>query len=89
MTAPLTRCRRVNDTGIGVAGRPGEHLRDIRFYQDGGSIQLWVEVRAPKDSASETVEVLQYLSPPEAMAISKTLERLAIQAFKDSAEEEL
>lgn len=81
MTEPK-RTRLINDRGIGYKGIGTERIRDIRIFDEGNSVQVWVEI-APLNS-SETYEALQYLSPQEAMAFAKALERCAIQALKES-----
>lgn len=56
-----------------------EKLRQIRAYVESSSVQFWVEL-------SDGTEVLQYLTPIDAMALSKALDRLAIEALRAGAE---
>lgn len=71
--------RVVNDHGIGLAGADRNHMQDLRVYAEGGSVQVWVEVRAGAPS-----EVMQYLTPQEAMAFAKAFERAAIEALRQA-----
>lgn len=80
MTDQQKRTRAVNDIGLGMAGIGNERLRDFRVYEESGSVQVWVEV-----AASPPAELLQYLTPEEAMAFSKAFERCAIAALKNRA----
>lgn len=73
----MNRTREINDIGIGLAGAEGECLKDIRVYPESGAVHIWVEL-------SDGREVLQYLSPLEAMAFAKAFERCAVQALKDA-----
>ncbi len=71
------RLRQINEIGIGMAGVPNERMVDLRVYAEGATVQIWVE--------TGTLEVMQYLTPSEAMSFAKAFERCAIQALKDSA----
>lgn len=70
---------KVNTTGIRMTGAPNENLRQIRAYVESSSVQFWVEL-------SDGTEVFQYLSPIDAMALSKALDRLAVEALRAGAE---
>lgn len=78
------RTRQINDRGIGYAGIDKELIRDIRVYDEGDRVQVWVEVMA-RGSSGETTEAMQYLTAQEAMAFAKAFERCAIQALKEAA----
>ena len=69
----------VNTTGIRLTGAPGDHIRQFRVYIENGTVQFWVEL-------SDGKEFFQYLSPVEAMALSKALDRLAVEALRAGAE---
>jgi hypothetical protein len=71
--------RVVNDIGCGLLA-PGaaDHVRGLRVFEEGGSVQVWVET----DSAGIN-DVLQYLTPAEAMVFAKAFERCAIAALKN------
>lgn len=85
MTTETTkRTRQINERGIGYAGIDKELIRDIRVYDEGGSVQIWIEMMA-RGSSGETMEALQYFTAEEAMAFAKAFERCAIQALKESA----
>lgn len=77
------RTRDINDRGIGFAGIDKELIRDIRVYDEGGRVQVWVEVMIGKEN--ETREAMQYMTAEEAMAFAKAFERCAIQALRDAA----
>lgn len=70
---------KVNTTGISLTGAPGDHIRQFRVYVESGTVQFWVEL-------SDGKEVFQYLTPVEAMALSKALDRLAVEALRAGAE---
>lgn len=70
----------INDTGIKMIGAPNEKLREIRVYVENTQVQFWVETK-------DGVEVMQYMSASEAMALSKALDRLAIESLRASANE--
>lgn len=75
--------RVINDIGIGFKGDEKDLIRDIRIYEESGSVQFWVEV---KDRRSEnTMEALQYLSAQQAMDFANALKRCAIRALENSA----
>ena len=59
--------RRINDIGIGLAGRAGDHIADIRIYPEGTSVQLWVDV--------DGRELMQYLTPQHARQFAAALLR--------------
>ena len=80
MTETQKRTRTVNDIGLGMAGMPREKMVDFRVYEESGSIQVWCEIAPGSPS-----EILQYLTPEEAMAFSKAFERCAIAALKNRA----
>jgi hypothetical protein len=85
----MKRTRVVNGLGIGYAGLEGERVRDIRIYNEGGAVQFWVEVAGfglMNNEAEIAYEAMQYLTPEEAMAVAKALERCAIQALRETAE---
>ena len=69
----------VNSTGIRMTGAPNEKLHQIRAYVEHSNVQFWVEL-------SDGTEVFQYLTPVEAMALSKALDRLAVEALRAGAE---
>ena len=71
--------QKVNGTGIKLIGAPNEKIREIRAYTENGSVQFWVE---PKDGT----DLLAYLTPVEAMTLAKALDRLAVEALRDTAE---
>lgn len=75
----VSRIRPINEIGLGLSDN--SKMKDVRFYVENGSVLLWVEIAINQEG--ETREVLQYLTPAEAMAFSKAFERCAIQAFKD------
>ena len=72
------RTRAINDIGIGFAGSPGEYIRDIRIYDEIGIVRISVEMAEQ--------EFVQCLSPLEAMAFAKALERCAAAALKSLVE---
>lgn len=69
----------INDTGICMTGAPDEKLRRIRAFVESNSVQFWVELH-------DGTEVFQYLSPTDAMALSKALDRLAVESLRAGAE---
>ena len=71
--------QKVNGTGIQLIGAPGEHIKALRTYVESGSVQFWVAL-------SDGKEVFQYLTPTEAMVLSKALDRLAVEALRAGAE---
>lgn len=83
-TVTTKRTRQINDRGIGYAGIDKELIRDIKIYDEGGRVQVWVEMML-RGSSGETMEAMQYLTAEEAMAFAKALERCAIQALKEVA----
>jgi len=75
--------RVLNEIGIGLAAANStEFVRDIRVYEEGGSVQIWFEIELPRTGNRE---FLQYLTPTQAMAFAKAFERCAIEALKKSA----
>lgn len=62
--------------GIGLKGDDTDRMKDISVFADGKRVSIWVE--------ADKFEVVQYLTPQEAMAFSKAFERAAIQALKNS-----
>lgn len=66
----------VNDICLRMFGRGGERMKDFRVYEEGGSVLVCVECEATRD-------LLQYLSPEDAMAFAKAFERCAIAALKN------
>lgn len=70
--------RVINDNGIGMIGAENDRVKDIRIYEENGTIQVWVEI--------EQQTALQYLSPDQAMQFSVVLERLAQIALRKSAD---
>lgn len=78
-----TRLQPINIIGLILTAAPGEKIQAIRVYEEGGSVQFWVQAAwGEKDST----EVMQYLTPQEAMSFAKAFERCAIEALKNSAE---
>lgn len=71
--------RVVNDIGCGLLA-PGaaDHVRDLRVFEESGSVQVWVET-----DGGGINEIFQYLTPVEAMAFAKAFERCAIVALKN------
>lgn len=69
----------VNTTGIRLTGAPNDHIREFRVYVESDAVQFWVEMRNGPD-------VFQYLTPVEAMALSKALDRLAVEALRAGVE---
>lgn len=65
----------INDTGIMMIGAPNEKIKQFRAYVEGSSVQFWVELKGGP-------EVMQYLSANDAMALSRALDRLAIEALR-------
>jgi hypothetical protein len=76
----LNKTRVVNEIGLGLQGDEGERMKGIRVFESEGAVEVWVEVEA----AGESREVLQYLSPIEAMKFSQAFERCAIAALKNT-----
>ena len=74
----MSRLRFVNDTGLGLLGAEKEKVKDLRVYEENGSIQIWIE--------TADIEVMQYLTPQEAMTFALAFERLAMIALKKRAE---
>jgi hypothetical protein len=74
------RVRTVNDIGAGLAGGANERLVDIRVYEESGSVRVEVET-----DASGINEVMQYLSPIEAMKFAQAFKRCAIAALEHTA----
>ena len=74
----MSRLRFVNDTGLGLLGTEKEKVKDLRVYEENGSIQIWIE--------TADIEVMQYLTPQEAMTFALAFERLATIALKKRAE---
>ena len=58
-------------------------LPELKCYVEGGSVLFWASV-LDRDEESE-IEALQYLSPSMAMKMAKALERCAIEALKNEA----
>jgi hypothetical protein len=81
MTETQKRTRTVNDIGLGMAGIGKERMLDFLVYEEGGRVFVKFEFE-PENSPSE---LLQYLTPEEAMAFSKAFERCAIAALKNRA----
>ena len=79
----MSRIRRVNDIGLGMAGISPERLMDLRIYAESGTVIVGVVVG--EHAESSPFEAIQYLTPQEAMAFAKAFERCAIAALKDSA----
>jgi hypothetical protein len=80
----MTKTRRINANGIGLAGDDGNRLRDIYIYDECGTVMLQVEVMGRKPD--EQHGALQYLTAYQAMEFAKAFERCAIAALKYSAE---
>lgn len=57
-------------------------MPDIHFYEESGSVHVWVTV---KDMKGESIEALQYLSASDAMRFAKAMENCAIQALKNQS----
>jgi hypothetical protein len=74
----MNRLRFINDTGLGLLGAEKDKIKDLRVYEENGSVQLWVE--------TADMEYLQYLSAQEAMSFALAFERLAVIALKKQAE---
>jgi hypothetical protein len=73
MTAIL---RRINGHGIGIKSTEvRERLREVRIYAEHGSVQIHVEAR-PQGGAP-VIEVMQYLTPRQAIAVAFGLFRSA------------
>lgn len=66
--------QKINDTGIALYGALGEHIKSLKAYVESSSVQIWVEIGDR--------EYMQYLTPAEAMALSRALDRLAVQALR-------
>lgn len=77
----MSRTRTINDIGIGLAGAVGEKMVDLRVYHESGNVLVWTEINCDGQSR----EVMQYLTPEEAMRFAAAFERCAIQALKDIA----
>lgn len=73
-----------DDLSTVVEGAEKDWLRYFRADAQGGTVQIWVSVRSREDGQPD-IEALQYLTPLEAMTISKAFERLAIHALRESA----
>lgn len=80
------RVRRVNEIGAGFKGIDNERMKDLRIYEESGSVQIWVEVADFQSRGGNTIEVMQYLTPSEAMAFARAFERCEIEALKKGAE---
>lgn len=77
--AQNARLQHVNDIGLKLVGAENERLQSFGVWMDGGSLQVWVSV------CGSDIEVMQYLTPGEAMAFAKAFERCAIAALKEQA----
>lgn len=79
MTEPALReVRTVNKIGLGLFGRPGEKMEDLMVYEENGSVHIWLTFEKGK-------QIMQYLSPDEAMRFSQALDRCAIAALRNLA----
>lgn len=67
--------QRVNDTGIALYGAPGDKIKSIKAYVENSNVQIWVEF-------SNGNEAMQYLTPVDAMALSRALDRLSVEALR-------
>jgi hypothetical protein len=72
--------RTINEIGCGLFGVGTERMKDFRVYEEGGAVQVWVD-----HEEGGVTNLLQYLTPIEAMAFAKAFERCAIAALKNSA----
>lgn len=71
--------RVVNETGFIVESSC--RLPELKCYVEGGSVYFYASVL--NDNEDNEIEALQYLTPEIAMKMSKALEVMAIQAFKE------
>lgn len=71
----MTRTRKINDHGIGLASQDArKKIKDIRVYDENGSVQIWFELADG--------EYLQYLTPDEAREFGKAFEQCARAAIR-------
>lgn len=78
-SAQSVRLQSAGKVGLKLVGAENERLQSFGVWMDGGSLQVWVSVRG------SDIEVMQYLTPGEAMAFAKAFERCAIAALKAQA----
>ena len=71
-----------------VEGAEKDWLRFIRLSAENGAVNIWAVIKNRESkSGDDAHEALQYLTPLEAMKLSKAFERLAIQATgRDAAD---
>ena len=81
MTNRMSRCNEIG--AMFTSQNPDERLRSIRVYSEHGSVHFVVEVQGKLSGEERSMEALQYLTPNEAMAMAKGLERSAIEALKN------
>lgn len=75
---------RADGGGVDLASlAPVENIQRIRVQQENGAVTIWVTL-GPKYQ-SRIDELVQYLSPSEAMALAKGLERCAIAALREGS----
>jgi hypothetical protein len=87
------RTQRCNDIGAMLTSQNiDEKIQSIKIYPEGGSVQFWVTTRTfppgepgSPDCPPNDRQSLQYLTPSEAMALAKGLERSAIAALKEES----
>lgn len=66
------RTRPINVHGLGLAGLPGEPVKDFRVYAENGAVQIWAAVG--------DFEVMQYLTPNQADEFAAAFSRSAFEA---------
>lgn len=69
-----------NETGFIVESSC--RLPELKAYEENGTVLFWATV---VDTKGEEHEALQYLTPEVAMKMAKSLECMAVHAFKNNA----
>ena len=72
----------VNESGFSLKDDdPNVYVKELKAYEESGAVLFWISIRGKKDEE----EIMQYLTPEEAMKIAASLRNCAIQALEKLA----